>query len=244
MSDFVGRVEEIVNIIIVDDEELIGKGIANYVNKYYEMNKMNHSVRVITFNSECQLFDYIESGNKADIIFMDIRLKRLNGIDIAVKLQKNDSSLKIVFITGYIEYAKDIFDAKPEYFLVKPVRQEDVDKVLDKIEVDLADAGRDVIIFKIEQVVYCINKNDIYYIEAEGRYVNICTSDKKYRIIGNLSEYYNKLKDIMESCHRSYVVNLDKIETIDKYEVRLISGESIPMSRRKREELEKRLLLK
>jgi len=232
-----------VNIIIVDDERIICSSLEKYVKRYYDINKKNHNVNVISFDNECQLFDYIESGNKADIIFMDIKLKRFNGIDIAVKLQTYDSSLKIVFITGYIEYARDIFNAKPEYFLVKPIKQQDIDKVLDGIEQDYIEAKRDVISFKIDQVVYCVDKKDIYYIEADGRYINIHTNDNQYRLIGKLSDYYDRVSSTMEMCHRSYIVNIDKIESIDKYEVRLISGKSIPLSRRKKDSLQKRILM-
>lgn len=231
------------NIIIVDDEMLICDTLDKYIRNYYEINKKEHNVNIFKFENEFKLFDYIESGNKADLIFMDIRLKRHNGIDIAAKLQKTDNSLKLVFITGFIKYAKDIFNANPVHFLVKPISQKDINNVLDRIELDYLEYERDVISFKIDQIVHCVNKKDIYYIEAEGRNINIHLKEKKYRINGRLSDLYEKVSDVMAMCHRSYIVNVNKIETINKYEVVLISGKSIPLSRRRREELERRVLL-
>lgn len=230
------------NIIIVDDEMVICNTLERHIKKYYECNGKNHNVNIIKFDNECKLYNYVESGNKADIIFMDIRLRRTNGIDIATKLQSVDNSLKIVFITGFIEYAKDIFRANPVYFLIKPINEQDINTVLDKIEHDYQD-DREVLSFKVGQVVHCVNIKDIYYIEAEGRSVSIHTKDQCYKINGKISDIYHKVKARMEMCHRSFIVNLDKIDVINKYEVVLISGKSIPLSRRRKDDMEKRIVM-
>lgn len=235
--------ERNLNIIIVDDEIMICNSIEKYIYNYYESYEKNHNVNIIKFDNECKLFDYIENGNKANVIFMDIRLKRLNGIDIATKLQGYDNSLKIVFITGYIEYAKDIFRAKPVYFLLKPIKQNDINDVLDRIELDYLENERELLSFKTDNVIHCISKKDIYYIEAEGRNVNIHTRDKQYKANYKISDIYHQVKENMEMCHRSFIVNLDKIDTINKYEVILISGQSLPLSRRRKDDIEKRIIM-
>ncbi|MBP3339346.1 MAG: response regulator transcription factor [Lachnospiraceae bacterium] len=232
------------NILIVDDEVVICEALERHILDYYADNPKEHRTEIIKMDSELQLFDYIENGNKADLIFLDIKLKRCNGIDIAVKLQKADKNLKVVFITGFISYAKQIFKAKPSHFLVKPITKEDVYSVLERIEEEWMEVGNQTVTFKYDNVVYCLNIKDIYYIEARGRQIIVYTQNEEYYLNGNLTEWYEKTKDVMFWCHRSFLVNVEKIMSIGTYEVNLISKEYVPLSRRKRKELQNHLLHK
>lgn len=225
------------NILIVDDDAITCDTLEGYIKSYFLTKNPGFSVNVEKFTNLQWMFTYFENGNTADAVFMDILLKDSNGIHEAIKLQQVNSSMALVFITGYIEYAKNIFDAKPVYFLVKPIEQKDMYKALDKV-MEYRDRNiNDTLTFKDDGIVYKINKRDIIYIEASGKNVRIFVENKVYKANDSLKNIMEKTKDRLVQCHRCYLINTEKIRKLDKFQIEMMSGHIIPVSRGKRKEI-------
>lgn len=219
------------NVLIIDDEGKVCDMVERLVKDYVKKSNLEDNINIISFESIPWLLTYIDNGNTADIIFMDIKLKDYNGIDLAQKIQEADKEAVIIFMTGYIEYAEEIFRAKPFYFLIKPVTAERVDNIMDRAIEHRRAALKSSFWFKVENVSYCVDKRDIYYIEADKKNVNIYTKDKNYKVNISFKNIEEETNDVMLKCHRSFMINPEKVRKCGRTEIELISGKVIPVSR-------------
>ena len=185
------------------------------------------------FNSSILLLEYIEnSGEKLDLIFMDIVYGRDNGIEIGEKVLEKQKNVKIIFITGYINYVEDIFNIVPFAILIKPFTKDRVMWVWKKILLAMKDNKEEFITIKTKEGFYTIDTNKIISIESRGRYLRINTEDVgELNVIMTMNEIEDKVNEKLVRCHRSYFVNIEKIRKIAKYEVTLVNKEVVPVSR-------------
>ena len=189
------------------------------------------------------MLTYLDKGIRPDAVFMDIKLNKNNGIEEAVKLQELDAGLPVVFITGYIEYAREIFNAKPFYFLMKPIRQSDIDTVLERLVKYIDKKEKPLLAVKEKETTYFINKQDIWYIEASINSVLVHTGDRVYRTKQLFRDIEEQLSDVMIKCHRSYMINPARIKKIEKMQIELQSGVLVPISRPRRKQVYEQLRL-
>lgn len=228
------------NILIVDDNMSVCVLIKKYISKYLKDSGID-DIRVnagITDSAQ-KLISYIEDGGRADVIFMDIELGKYNGIELAAKLQSNDAGIEVVFITGHIEYAPEIFNARPFNFLIKPLTYEKVGAVLDKVIAKIKDDGRELIYVRTDSAISCIDINEIYYVEVCRKNVTIYLKDSEYTTTETFTELEQRLEPAgrLIKCHRSYLVNPDKIKRLTRYQIELLSGKIIPLSRSRSNEI-------
>jgi len=221
-------------ILIVDDDKNICEYIEQAINNH--MN-IGNDCYVKTFDNVPFLLSYIEDGGRPDVIFMDIRLNMHNGIEIASKLQQHDNNITIVFVTGYIEYAEDIFEAKPFDFLVKPITQEKLDKVLKKLITNQNSKEHTCIKVLENGAIYYINKKDIIYVEAALKYSIIYTDKKTYKTKTMFKILEKELEDNLIKTHRSFMLNPSRIKKIEGLEIEMINGDIVPISRSKKKEI-------
>lgn len=222
---------KLMNILIIDDERNVCDIIEVFLRSWLERREPERDMNIMSFYGIPGLLSYFDDGNKADIVFMDIKLKKYNGINLACKIQEINKKAIVIFMTGYIEYAEEIFKAKPFHFLIKPITAERVDEVMDRAVEFQKEISKRMLCFKIENVAYCVDKNDIYYIEAAGKNVNIYTKEKSYRVNASFKTMESQTEDILLKCHRSYIINPEKVRKFSRTQVYLISGEIIPISR-------------
>lgn len=219
------------NILIIDDEINVCGMLEEILRDWIIRRKPECDINIITITGMPGLLSYLDDGNKADIVFMDIKLKKHNGINLACKIQDINEKAVIIFMTGYTEYGEEIFKAKPFHFLIKPITAERVDKVMDSAAEFYKEISKSMLWFKIENVAYCVDKNEIYYIEASGKNVNIYTKEKSYRVNESFKSIEAKTEDILLKCHRSYIINPKKVRKCSRTQVWLMNGEIIPISR-------------
>ena len=225
------------NILIIDDESNVCTEMERLIKDYIRKNNVECNISIRSFEHISWLLSYIDDGNTADIIFMDIKLKNYNGINLACKIQEINKKAVVIFMTGYTDYAEEIFKANPFHFLIKPVTGERLDSVMDKAIEHVKEISKNTFWFKIENVAHCLDKKDIYYIEAAGKSVNIHTKEKSYRVSISFKGVQQETENTLIKCHRSYLVNPEKVKRITRTEIELITGDIIPVSRAKSREI-------
>lgn len=230
-------------IFIVDDDVNMCDSIEKYVNNFIDVNEKKIDINIKKYTNVEYMLTYIEGGIRPDVIFMDIKLNKYNGIEVAAKLQALDAAITVVFITGYIEYSKDIFNAKPFDFLVKPIKQESINKVMDRIVLNEQNKEQLIMAVHEKDAIYFINKKDIIYVEAALKYTMIHTAERIYKTKTMFRDIELETEDLLVKCHRSYMVNPMRIKRIEKLEIELTNGEIIPISRPKKLEVYNRLKL-
>jgi len=219
--------------LIVDDEPLASDVIENYINKIESLNivaKCNSALKAINILKEHQI----------DLIFLDIKMPNLSGLELVKTI---DNIPQFIFTTAYSEHAIEGFELNATDYLVKPIRFnrfiKAVNKAQEKHELKLKKPikkiqdSKDYIFIKSEYENIKVNLKDIQYIEGLKDYVKIHIKDSKKSLL-TLSSFKNilgKLSPNFIRIHRSYIVNIDFIKTLQKTkviigEVRLPIGES------------------
>ena len=185
-----------------------------------------------TFLAPGDLRLYLEtSASLPDILFMDIQFGTENGICLASDIQTRYPWIAIVLITGYLDYARDIFTIHPAYFLVKPV---DTDKLTAAIEraLEYMDCCQDKpVALQSNGRIFTLKSSEICYIESEKRRLHVYTSEDKFTVYMKLIELKEKLPGCFLSCHKSYVVNMNYIQNFTAQKIILLNQAEIPVSR-------------
>lgn len=210
-----------IKAVIVEDEYLALEEL-----KYIIENNSNIEV-IETFDNGIDVLNFINK-NKVDVIFLDINIPGLNGMELTRTLKNFNVKPKIVFITAYKKYAVEAFELEVFDYITKPYLEERILQTLDRLKIsDVALQVPDKPETKINDIVgkriklkekqgfIVLDSDDIYMCEADDKETFVYTKDKKYVILDCISEIYKKLpKDKFLKVHRSYVANLSKIKNI------------------------------
>lgn len=225
-------------VIICDDDKDICNWLAEKLNAHYA-NKL--CISVCEYAEEL-LEEGKEQEVQADIILMDILLKDANGIKIIQQIQESKPELKAIFITGYIDYASDIFCANPSSFLVKPLKEENLYEAVDKVIGEMMEEESQSYVLKSKGNIARVKFSDILYCESEKRVLIL--HEKKRDVISykKLDEVEQELPDYFLRCHQSYLVNMNQIMNFEADRIMLYGGQEVPVSRAKRKEARERFL--
>ena len=227
-------------IAIVDDskneQQIIGKAI-------YEWSKTQHqTVNMFAFNSG-EAFAEIIDKKHYDIVFMDIYMKDMTGIDTAIKLRQYHADTLLIFFTTSAEHMAQAFPCHAFDYLMKPIDISRLYKTLDEALKLLPD-NQPYIEFTFEKQNISLLYSDIICILSDSNYCIIRTKDNEYRVRASFNDFTSKFKDAKEffSIGRGIMVNLDNVVKIENLCCTMINNDVLPVSRRKKDEAEQALL--
>ena len=215
------------HIAICDDEEQIQKQIRELVIK-----QMPDCVTEVFASGE----ELLESQVLYDILFLDIQMEGMDGIETAKEIRKRDKESVLIFITGIREYVFEAFDVSALHYLVKPISEKrfaDVFKrAADHVKRrDQAQAKR--LLIRSRKRKMTIFTKDIYYIESQRRKVGIHTVKEVIEIYATMNELEEQVGDSFFRCHRGYIVNMAYIAEYGSDFIQLCTGEDIYLSKEK-----------
>lgn len=176
-----------------------------------------------------------------DVIFLDVIMPLLSGMETAKELRQSDKTVKLVFLTTSTKYAVDAFAVKASNYLVKPLNPEKLHLCLDELCQELRASTRQICV-KSPHALHRVTIADIEYVESQNKRILFVLSDG-HTILSNepLYAYEDKLtlEDGFFKCNRSFIVNIHKIDTFTAKEIRTHSGTRISISRSCHQEFEK-----
>ncbi len=219
-------------IAICEDEEVMAKKIWNY---FFGRNDVEakYYLNPLDFLQQCK------DGEKFDVLLCDICMKPMDGIRLCKEVRELDSEIYIVFITNYLEYAPQGYEVGAFRYLLKPVTESAVERVLREIREDIAKTSK--ILIKTAEGSIILNEQDILYIEIRDKEAYIYYNNEDVVILAkSLGEIEEYLKgDSFYRIHRKYLVNLDRVREFDQYRLTLDNGKSLPISKRRAAEFKK-----
>lgn len=215
-------------IAVCDDNAIDREIITEVLRDYAEKNSTH--LDITAYNSGVDLIYDIEDGYVSDIIFLDMYMDELLGIEVAHKLRKKGYEGEIVFLTATAEFAVDSYDVGAAAYLMKPHSYEKIFSVMDKILLKYISKTYQI---RTRSNVVHIPLDEILYIDSNN---NKCTL---HRRDGRDYTVYKKLNDIEAElsaphflrCHQSYLVNMDYISRADK-EFEMTNGNIIAIRQR------------
>lgn len=198
----------------------------------------------VFFCGEALLF-HISSGVHYDIIFLDIELELLSGIEVGsiIREEYHNEITQIVYISGSDSYAMELFAVRPLHFLIKPLQEELIRAVMRKA-MELIDKGNHFFECRIGRVQNRIPLKDILYFESEGKKIRIAHCDNKnYEFYGKLNEIEQQVdsQDFL-IIHKSYLVNYCYVIEYQYEYVKMSNQIILPISQQHRKEVRERLM--
>jgi DNA-binding LytR/AlgR family response regulator len=218
--------------ILIDDSSVQRRAVSKIIKEHSKLDLINE------FDNGLAAKSVIDS-NTVDLIFLDIEMPGFDGFDL---LESLDHKPQVILISGNPNHAMKAFDYDVTDYLQKPLDKSRFDvsikKAINKFELQNAEEIKPEYIYVNSNLKKAkLFMNDILWIEAYGDYVRIITNEKKTLILSTMKAFAKQLpKDKFLRIHKSYTVNLEKIENFNGSTVE-INGQVIPLSRHKKEAL-------
>jgi DNA-binding LytR/AlgR family response regulator len=227
---------------IIDDEELAIDLLESYI------NKIENLILVEKCRSAVDAYNLLQK-NKIDLLFLDIQMPMLSGIDFIKNLANPP---KVIFTTAYSEYAIDGFELNAVDYLLKPISFERFFKAINKLQITQitnsiqntdtpGNYDESFIYLKEDKIMMKVLLKDILYIESLKNYIKVVTFVKDVISYNTISSMEEKLPEHkFMRVHRSYIVAIDKIEAFSSTEIK-IGKIQIPIGRNFKNEVLKKL---
>lgn len=220
-----------IKCIAIDDEPHALRQLAEYIEAVPYLSLEG------TFESAFDAYNFLHD-NAIDLIFVDINMPDINGIDFVKSLSKN---VKIVFITAHSEFAYEGFQLDAADYLLKPISFTDFLKSANKVNeryfqqnssLPEIHQNRDYLFIKSEYRVIRINFKDIKYIESKREYVKIfLEGSEPITTLMSIKKLEETLPgNMFMRVHRSFIVNLDKITVVERNRIVFDNKVYIPIS--------------
>jgi DNA-binding LytR/AlgR family response regulator len=219
------------NCIIVDDEPLAREEMQALIKDISQVEILGK------FSNAPTALDFLKL-NEVDLIFLDIEMPMVTGLDFAAQLPKQTL---IIFTTAYPQYALKSYELDAIDYLLKPIEKNRLEKAISKAEAfrkllsddtekNTVEANTtDSLLIKADRRFYKINFKDIKYIEGLKDYVVIYTGNQKLITAMNLKTIHQKIpQNIFLRVSKSYVVNKNYIESFDHHSI-FLEGTEIPL---------------
>ena len=166
-----------------------------------------------------------------DILFLDIQMKKMSGIELAEFIRKSDKNMLIVFVTSFEQYSLKGYDFNALHFLVKPLSPTKLIPILDKAYTVWRSREKDAFVIQDGNALIKLPFCDIIYISMFSHTAELITTDKTYKLRKTAAELEQMLPSHFVRCHRSYIINLLKTDRVYKDSVLLSNGARPPISR-------------
>jgi len=209
-----------IKCIIVDDEPLAVSLLGSYVEKipFLEL--------VFSTENPIEALEFIQK-NDADLVFLDIQMPELTGINF---MKIIGDKMKYILTTAYSEYALEGYEHNVVDYLLKPISFDRFSKSVMKAQerFPVAEASEIGHFFvKSSGQQHRINFDEILYVESIKDYVNIKTETQEYIVLDTLKSLENQLPANFTRIHKSFILNLDKVKSLNSKKVILISEHEI-----------------
>ncbi len=214
-------------IAILDESKERSRAISDFIkNTQYENTVSAFITPFELVTQVCEVFK-----GDVDLLIIHVIGESDERIDMTCDLQAYFPHIKVIFYSENCECAENIFEAEPSGFLRVPIKKEKLKKSVERVRKYLSDNKNQLITIKSKGQIQRINLSSIKYIESMGRKLVLYTDSGDFETYMKAEEIMTLLSDRFFKSHRSYIVNLDKLNVLNTDDIVLYSGERIPVAR-------------
>nr|WP_321234984.1 LytTR family DNA-binding domain-containing protein [uncultured Psychroserpens sp.] len=213
-----------IKVGIVDDEILARKVLEEYCSKIDNLDL------VLSTGNPLDFINFIQQ-NDLDLIFLDIEMPELNGMEILRSMIKPP---KVILTTAYSEYALESYNYGVVDYLLKPIKIERFLKAINKVTASKLtqlkkNSENEELQIKHDGMPVNISFKSILYIQSFGNYLKIFTDSRMYLISETLINITTLLSENFQRTHKSYITNLDRVTKATRTHL-LIENNKVPVS--------------
>ena len=216
-----------IRIAICDDEKHMSDHIRAMASDFFR--KKNREICLRTFSSGEELLSY---DGQIDILFLDIQMKGMDGMETARKLRASKFRGFLIFITVLKEMVFQSFEVQAYDYLVKPVEEKQFEKTMERLYTSMQNASEDSLLVQKGYEGRIIREEEIIFCEIIDRkiYLNL-TSDEVVDYYERIENLETKLGSHFFRCHRSYLINLKHLKGYKNGTACMDNGKEVPVSR-------------
>ena len=216
-----------IRIAICDDEKHMSDHIRAMASDFFR--KKNREIQLRTFSSGEELLSY---DGQIDILFLDIQMKGMDGLETARKLRAGKFRGFLIFITVLKEMVFQSFEVQAYDYLVKPVDEKQFGKTMERLFASMQNVGEDSLLVQQGYERRIVPKDEIVFCEVIDRkiYLNLAS--------GEVVDYYERIENLETKlgshffrCHRSYLINLKHLKGYKNGTAYMDNNKEVPVSR-------------
>lgn len=200
-------------IAIVEDDEAMQRQLSGYLSDFYR--ERGSSCQITAFADGDEILEDYKAAY--DLIFLDIHMRRVDGMKTAERIRQLDENVFLVFVTNLANYAIRGYSVGALDFLLKPVNYLMLKQLLIRVEKLMAARNKRFITLPTEKGMARLDVGQVYYVETEGHNLNIYTSQGIYRQRESMKNMESTLSGYhFARCNNCYLVNLAQVQRVEK----------------------------
>lgn len=227
------------DIAICDDDSSFAGGLEETLFRMGKAYGLKFEIDV--YWDGISLVKEIRDGRRYDIIFLDIRMQEMDGVEAARRIRKLDRVVELIYVTSYDSYMKEVFEVTPSGFIVKPLDQKDLERTFCRVLQTVI--GQDAYYrFRYNKEEYKLLLRDILYFKSDLRKTYIIEEGGHYMEYRKLNDISRILgQSMFVRIHKSYLVNYRHIVLFSHDRIKLSNGEVLPVSIHRKQEVDEQL---
>jgi len=219
-----------INIAICDDDIRFASFLEEKLCGIDETQSLNLNIEV--FSDGQEIIQNISEGNRYDIIYLDIEMKYIDGLEAARQIRKFDETALLIYVTNYTSYALRTFEVRPFRFIVKPVSEDLFQKYFWQALGEIS-KNNFYFYFKYDKASYKILVKNIIYFESVRRIIHIHTVNGTYKFYGKISaveDFFSSSTALFLRIHQSFLINYVYIQKHAYSVIELTNGSRLNIS--------------
>lgn len=200
------------NFVVCDDNVSVLNRICKMLEAIFIKNNIDGNI-VLQADNANMVLSFIEN-NPVNVLILDINFKTgMSGLELAEKVRSKNKDAYIIFSTGHLEYAMIAYKVKTFDYLAKPITQERLEETILRLISDISYSPKHY--FKLGNGNKFINLDEVNFIKKDGMKLMFYTDNNVYKAYNSFSKIENCLSENFIRCHKSYIVNLNKVSKLD-----------------------------
>ncbi len=235
-----------IQIAICDDDMTTTSQIEEYIRQIEIEQHIQVQYRI--FFDGKSFMQSVESGEVYDLIYLDVEMPLMKGLDVAKKLREMEISSLIIYISNYETYCESMIETEPFRFLRKPINDVNLFRKYFMSAYKKLENRNEYYTYSYKKIHHKININDIMYFESNNRKICIHTNGNQENntFYGQLDKVEKELESKLCTfirIHQSYLVNSMYINTVQHDAVILENKDELPISEKRQKEIQRKLFL-
>lgn len=220
-----------VSVAVCDDNLVFAEQLRSWLIQYGKEKREDFFVE--TYSTAEELLKEIAEGSGYELLFLDIEMKGMDGVELGLRLRELSYQALIIYVSGYDQYMRQLFEAEPFRFLSKPVDRSALFAVLDKAMVRIGRSRRETFTIRFGRNVVNLLCRDILYLESRQRKLIVHCTRGEYEYYHKLDEAQQELERISSDfvrIHKAYLVNMEHVEAFQYEKLALRDGTILSIS--------------
>ena len=226
---------------ICDDGENTCSLLEDYLLKYSNEKSIQLEIK-IWYTGE-SLKDYLSNSGHLDILFLDIELYKLSGIELGhfIRYELDNMGMQLIYISGKSSYAIQLFKMQPLEFLVKPITFKQMAETMD-LTIRIIKKKQERFEFQQGKDHFYVSQGEIIYFESQGRKLRLVTTNGDYEFYGRIKDITKLLSDDFMLIHQSYIVNKAQVRHYTYETAEMENGDVLTISQNLRKTVREKIL--